>query len=294
MIGYGSRLGWMLVAVAFGLSAAAGGRPFQPGEKLVYGLRWGRIPAGSATFEVKPSTTHGGSEALHFVMSARSNAVVDKVYKVRDRIDAYTDAACTRSLFYTKNQREGKHRKQEAVRFDWDAGQVRMTDRLKGKERDPVEVPPGTFDPLSMFYNIRCQGLSVGQVLTLPVTDGRKVAEGQARVVRKETITVRGKKHAAYLIEPDIKDLGGVFRKSEKARLQVWVSADGKGIPLRIRSKVVVGHFVAELVSATSGAVPGDQPGEPSNEPSESAGAPPSPVLLMRSMVPGGGAVGRE
>jgi hypothetical protein len=52
-----------------------------------------------------------------------------------------------------------------------------------------------------------------------------------------------------YLVEPDLKDIGGVFRKSKNAKLEVWVTSDNRHIPVKIKSKVIVGSFVAELIS---------------------------------------------
>ena len=36
--------------------------------------------------------------------------------------------------------------------------------------------------------------------------------------------------------------------KSKKAKIQIWLTADDRRIPVRIKSKVVVGSFVADLV----------------------------------------------
>ncbi|MGD8845590.1 MAG: DUF3108 domain-containing protein, partial [Desulfobacteraceae bacterium] len=34
------------------------------------------------------------------------------------------------------------------------------------------------------------------------------------------------------------------------AKLRVWITADEKRIPVQIKTKVKVGHFIGELVSA--------------------------------------------
>jgi hypothetical protein len=41
-----------------------------------------------------------------------------------------------------------------------------------------------------------------------------------------------------------------VFEKSKDAEIELWVSADKRRVPLRIKSKVIVGSFVGELISA--------------------------------------------
>jgi len=51
-------------------------------------------------------------------------------------------------------------------------------------------------------------------------------------------------------VEPEIRHIGGVFEKSKDAKLNVWVTADERRLPVKITSKVIIGSFVAELISA--------------------------------------------
>jgi len=52
-----------------------------------------------------------------------------------------------------------------------------------------------------------------------------------------------------FLVEPDLQHVGGVFKKGKDAKLHLWVTADDRRIVVKAKSKVVVGHFVAELIS---------------------------------------------
>ena len=109
---------------------------------------------------------------------------------------------------------------------------------------------PSSFDPLSAFYTIRRTEMHPGLTITQPITDGKKNVVGEARVVRRETIKVQGKSYDTFLIIPDLKHVGGVFKESENAKMQIWVTADSRHIPVRLKSKVVVGSFVGDLVKA--------------------------------------------
>jgi hypothetical protein len=220
--------------------------PFIPGEKLTFQVRWAFIPAGEGTLEIHPMTEVNGSPSYRFSFTARTYEMVDMFYKVRDRIDAYTDHAMTRSLLYTKNQ-DGKRHRRVTVNFDWEKNEARYTDI--GEERDPIPILPGSFDPLSVFYAFRLFELHEGLVLQLPVTDGKKNVIGTATVIRRETVTVRGTSYDTFLVEPDLEHLGGVFEKKRDSKLKIWVTADGTSTPVRIESEVIVGSFVAELVS---------------------------------------------
>ena len=222
--------------------------PFFVGEKLVFELRWTFIPAGEAVMEVMPHESINGLPARHFRLAARSNAFVDAFYKVRDVIDAYTDMGLTRSVHYKKKQREGSTHRDVTVVFD---PQNHTAQYTNGNEmRPPMVLAPGSFDPLSAFYFIRGVALKPGTALERPITDGKKNVMGRAKVVRRETIRVSGKPWDTYLIEPELQHVGGVFEKSPKAKIQLWVTADHRRLPVRIKSKVVVGSFVGDLVSA--------------------------------------------
>jgi len=221
--------------------------PFRPGEKLKFELKWTVIKAGEATLEVLPVETIGGVSAYHFVMTAQSTPFIDVFYKIRDRIDAYTDVNMTHSVLYKKKQLEGSTHRDEIVEFDWKKDTVQYSNF--GKKREPLSLKAGAFDPLSVFYYSRFFEMKENMVIERAVTDGKKCVTGRATVVRREKIKIGEKTYDSWLLEPELKDIGGVFEKSKNAKIRLWVSADKRRIPLRIESKVIVGSFVGELIS---------------------------------------------
>lgn len=223
-------------------------RPFLAGETLVYQLRWLFIPAGRAVLQVFPQPNSGGASLRHFALTVRSNAFVDRFYKVRDRIDAWTDRALSRSVRYEKHQQEGRTRRQVVVDFDWEHRVARYANF--GRHRNPVPVLPGTLDPLSAFFYVRKVALRAGALITRPISDGKKCVIGRARVIRRETIVVGGISYDTYLIEPELAHVGGVFEKSPDASIRLWVTADRRHLPVRIKSRVIVGSFTGDLIAS--------------------------------------------
>jgi hypothetical protein len=223
--------------------------PFYPGEKLTFQLKWTIIPAGEAVLEVLPIETINGAKAYHFLMTARSNSFIDHFYKVRDRIDAYTNIEMTHSILYKKKQHEGKNKKDVVVNFNWEQNKAQYSNF--NDKRPPIDILSGSFDPLSAFYYTRLVELKKNSIIERPVTDGKKCIIGKAFVIKKERIKLASGTYDTYLIEPELKHVGGVFEKSKNAKIQLWVTADKRHIPVKIKSKVVVGSFVGELVSAT-------------------------------------------
>ena len=226
---------------------------FIPNEKLVFELRWAFITVGTATLEVLPMQTINGQPAYHFALTAKSNAFLDSFYKVRDRIDAFADGGLTHSVHYLKKQREGHTIRDIEVRFDWENLKTRFLKTEKGGGEDKLTpVMAGSFDPLSAFYFVRgTEKVAAGTLIERPITDGNKNVTGRVTVVKRETIRVKGTEYDTFLVEPDLKEVGGVFEKSKDARIQIWVTADHRRIPVRLKSKVIVGSFVGDLISAT-------------------------------------------
>lgn len=224
--------------------------PFFPGEKLTLQVRWAFIPAGEVQLEILPFEMVKGVKSYHFAMTARTYPMVDPFYKVRDRVDAYTDVEVTRSLLYKKNQ-QGKSKRNVVVNFDWEKREAQYSNF--DERRESVSISPGSFDPLSVFYAFRLFELKEGIRIRAPVTDGKKFVVGEATVRKKEKIYVANAWHDTYLVEPDLKHIGGIFKKSKNAKLRIWVTADKRRMPIKIKSKVAVGSFVAELISYEPG-----------------------------------------
>ena len=80
---------------------------------------------------------------------------------------------------------------------------------------------------------------------------------GTAKIIAEEKVETDAGEFDTYKVEPDTKDLAGVFKKSKGARLFIWVTKDARHIPVKISSKVFIGSFTAELTSITRA---GDKP----------------------------------
>jgi hypothetical protein len=217
---------------------------FQPGEKLSYAVRWGVIPAGTAEMRVMPIQAVNGVDSYHFVLTASTNSFIDVFYKIRDQIDAFVDTALSRSILYRKKQHEGSSRRDVEISFDWKKQTARYTNFGKGEKITPLA--PGTFDPLGIFYYIRSIDLKENDVIQRPATDGKKIVNATARVASIQTVSAPAGDFDAFLLESELKHVGGEFKKAKDTELKVWLTADHRKIPV----KVEIGNFVGELVSA--------------------------------------------
>ena len=232
--------------------------PFAPGERLTYHLGWGFVPVGSAVLEVVGPVDFEGISAYELRLSVRTNGFADKFYRVRDEVRSLLSSDLGRSLFYTQQQQEGRHQRDIRVSFDWKESNVVYTNH--GESQDPVAIPRVIFDPLSVVYAARLLGFERYDPLVLPVTDGKKVVEVMIRLGEQARLKTKAGIYPSVLVEPDTKDLGGIFRKSPKARIRIWFSDDENRLPVRFKSRVVVGSFWAELVDYLPGSWAGSRP----------------------------------
>ena len=229
------------------VAASEMNHPFQPGEKMHFVLKYGAISAGEATLEVHDMVEVQGVEAYHFVMTARSNSFIDIFFKVRDRINSFADASMNHSLYYKKDQKEGKTRRNIKVDFDWKENKSTYVNF--DTEPKIINQIPGTFDPLAIFYYSRLLDFQKVSDFEHPVTDGEKSMMGILRVIGKEIITVPAGTYETFVLEPDLQQVEGVFSKKQRTKTKLWVTNDGRRLLVQMKSKAMVGSFVAELVT---------------------------------------------
>ena len=224
--------------------------PFVPGEKLVYEVRWERIPVAQVSLEIQPFQILQGQSAFHFVFQAKTKPAMDALYPVEGRIEAFSDRTLTRSLRLTKDMREGRSHRVYQVDFDWHSG-IAVYESGERKLRRII-LNEGTLDMISILYYARSLSLEEGVIISRPLNTGKKIRQVQARVMGTENVVVAGRPWAAYRIQVDVRKAGGVFKKSRKTALELWISSDTRKIPLKVESKVWVGSFTIEYIAAPS------------------------------------------
>lgn len=216
--------------------------PFSAGEELFFRLRWEFIVGGSGSLRIEQE-----KNTWNFIATGKSTPFLDHIYKVRLKIDAKTDLAMTRFFSYVETTSENGTDRSKNITFDVENETVQRTD--KDGTRVLKTDKKNLFDPLSLFYALRTQKLFAGAKLQVEVTDGKDILIGTADVIKKEEISVPAGTFLCWKIEPNLQDVGGVFKKSKNARMWLWVSADETKIPLRVKTKIALGSIVADLIN---------------------------------------------
>ena len=206
------------------------------------------VKAGKASFRVLDLTTINGEKAYNFIFEMESNKYIDIFYKIRDKHEGFTNFDFTRSLLYIKTQ-TGKDKRNVKILFDWDRKTALYS--KSGGKRDPIKIPANTFDPVSAFYKMRTLKFKTGEDLSFTVTNGKKHFIQKATVIKKETITISSRTYDTYKLALAVNHFSGVFKKSENPTVKLWVTADSRKIPVRVKIKVFIGSVIFDLDSTT-------------------------------------------
>ncbi len=220
-------------------------QPIRPGESLKFSVSYGFINAGNAYLEVPEVKEWNGRPVYALVARAESNKFFSGIYRVRNRIESFWDSAGHYSLRYSENRREGKHRAQSEIVFDYDRQEARYQDG------QTFPIPPEVQDALSAFYYTRTQPLPLGGSLYFDYHASRKSVPLEVKVLGRQQVDTPAGKFNCIVIEPILK-AGGIFKN--KGRLVIWLTDDERRMPVLMKSKVLIGSISAALVEVKPGA----------------------------------------
>ena len=220
-------------------------QPIHAGEYFKFAVNWGIINGGNAYLEVPETTQYNGHPVFRLMARAESNAVVSRIYKVRNRIESMWDRNGLFSWRYAEDRREGKYRAKNEILFDQVRGEARYNTGAV------YPVPPRVQDALSSFYYTRFQALPIGGSIVLDYHAGRKSQPLEVKVLGRERVETPAGTFDCVAVEPMLK-AGGVFKN--KGRLVIWLTADERRMPVLMKSKVTIGSITVELQEFRTGA----------------------------------------
>lgn len=219
----------------------------QVGERLTYELTWLNILAGTAVLEVAEGNSNAQA-SLKLVMTAQSSPKITRFYPVDNRVESWVNPDTFLSEHMIFHRREGKRKNDFDYTFHHDQGSVTA---VKDGVEETLPIPPGTFDAISCLYYVRSLPQFVpGTTESLSVHHDKKNYKLEVRVEGLETIKgTWGKAEAVRLLV--IMPFQGIFLN--QGNIRVWLTNDGRRIPLRMKARVIIGSIVADLVSGLPG-----------------------------------------
>jgi hypothetical protein len=222
--------------------------PFDGGERAVYKASWNGIPVATAVIATT-SQLIGGKKFYNVRVEAKTSAILDLFWKMRDTITSTIEAKPLAPTRFTFSQRENLKVIDTEAKFDRTAKKwsVHRDERTEVKKYE-FDQPPNTIDPITAVYLARSQDFKVGDHLYFNIFGGKYRYLLDLEVERREIIQIAAGRIDAFKIVPRIKNLmkdGYAERMNEAS---VWMSADERRIPVMLNSKIFVGSIYIERI----------------------------------------------
>jgi len=217
-------------------------KAFTAGEKLTFDVKYGFVTAGVAEFFIPKVVKLSGRDVYNVTFKVSSVPAFDPFYKVRDRYETYVDVEGLFPWRFEQHIREGGYSRDFSAFFDQRKGKAKTSE-------GSYDIPPAVQDIISAFYLARTFDFSkmkTGDRFKLQNFYNDKTYPLDVVYRGRETVSVDAGKFDCIIVEPLISE-GGLF-KSE-GTLIVWLTNDDLRIPVKVKTKIIIGSIDAELTS---------------------------------------------
>jgi hypothetical protein len=219
-------------------SAAATALPFKPGEQLNFNffLGAGTQPVGTGSFQVRARANYYGRDGLLLSAVLQSSGAGATLFPVSDQLNSYVDATTVHPFRAEQSLQEGPRRARWVVSTDQNGGVALFDDGTR------LDIPVGTHDLLSVFYAIRSLDLSPGKRHAYSLIVNKRPRQLAVVPLRRGMIMLGAQKINAVEVALSTDD-----PKTVILNLRLWVSTDGRAIPLRLTADTPLGPVRADL-----------------------------------------------
>lgn len=213
---------------------------FRAGEKLTFDVKLGFVVVGIAQFHIPRIKRISGRDAYHINFEVNTVPSFDPIFKVRDRYETYIDLEGIFPWRFEQHLREGNYSRDFSAFFDQRKGKVKTSE-------GEYDIPKYVHDIVSAFYYVRTLDFSnfkKGDKIKLQNFYKNKVYDLDVVYHGKETVTVPAGKFDCIIVEPLVQE-GGLFK--HEGNIIIWLTDDELKIPVRVKTKIIVGYIDADL-----------------------------------------------
>ena len=198
------------------------------GEKLTFSAEWRLIHAGTVVVE---------SSEGHFMMHLESAGIVSTLYKIEDNYSAAYDQSCAVST--AMDSLEGKNHHDTRVTYDRARSHATFIERDVQKNsvirEAGVDTPSCVLESVGAMKKLRGIKLDPGQSTQVPISDGRRSASVKITAEEREDVKIGGALYHCIRYQADL--LNGVVY-SRKGKLLLWITEDGRRLPVQIQLRM--------------------------------------------------------
>jgi len=217
-------------------------KAFKVGEKLTFDVNYGFVTAGIAMMQVQKVKRISGRDSYYITFDVNNVPSFDWLYRVRDKYETYLDIEGLFPWRFEQHIREGNFKRDFSAFFDHRKGKAKTSN-------GEYDIPKYVNDILSAFYIVRTydySNMKINDRIHLQNFYKDKVYDLDVKYHGKETVEVPAGKFDCLVVEPLVQE-GGLF-KSEGSIL-VWMTDDALRIPVKVKTKVIVGAIDGELTA---------------------------------------------
>jgi hypothetical protein len=238
-----------------------GAAPFAVGETLAYTVYWdgptGRVTAGAIDLAVEspsvaapPASQSATPSALQlasqggyrFRLRAKTADWISRFYEADDQFIT-TVSPDLLPLTHERRLREGRREVDQTMVYDRREGVMRVAEDAS---KPPMRVWKGARDPIAAFFYLRTLALEPGAQLQVPVNDNGRNLILDVKAGAIERITSGGREVDALRVTPILRQR--VERRQPPA-ITVWLSRDGRQVPLAAEVSAAFGDVRLELAA---------------------------------------------
>jgi hypothetical protein len=215
---------------------------FKEGEKLTFDVKYGFVTAGVAVMSIPKIRRISGRNAYHVNFEVNSVPNFDWVFKVRDKYESYVDVEGLFPWRFEQHIREGNYSRDFSAFFDQRRGKAKTSE-------GEYPIPKNVHDIISAFYYARVidySNMKLGDKIELKNFYKDKVYDLDVKYLGKERITVAAGTFDCIIVEPLVQE-GGLFKN--EGNIVIWLSDDKLKVPIKVKTKVVIGSIDAELTA---------------------------------------------
>ncbi|MBW7909575.1 MAG: DUF3108 domain-containing protein [Kiritimatiellae bacterium] len=192
---------------------------FRVGEVLLYRLKWGIIPVGTA--RIVSDWTEDTPPTVRIRLYVQSNSFLDRLYRIDDRIETIAEPSQLLPFRFEKQMNEGGVLRRDVTTFDREIGRVSWSNLLEAETRS-YEAPRDIRDIVSMMFALRSTPFNAGDETEYVITGDNGPAPVKIRVLEHRTFkTDRYGSIPAIHIRPTVNDDGLFLGRTPR---DLWIS----------------------------------------------------------------------
>ena len=211
--------------------------PFPVGERMTYGAKYGIFSVGTAVMEVMGIDTLRGVETVHMQFRISGGALW---YHLDQTLESWVGRHDFLSRRFRSIQDERDKHRERGYEIYPDSGFYREV----GRDTTFTTVAQ-PLDDAAFLYWIRTVPLEVGKRYDYARYFRPDRNPVIIEVLRRERVSVAGKKWNAIVVRPRIPQARGIF--AEKSETRIWLSDDPRRIVLAIQSNFSFGQVTLKL-----------------------------------------------